>query len=807
MKRIYFLFLFICIVNSAKAAEPLAVFRNDLDSVRDSVNWINETTTVFDSLENNHISQVDSLHPFGLGYKGAFPDNTLGLNLDIEIEARALVSTFGEVQVAFSVLKGDSSIIWDSKYFNNSRLSIWGNMRQGFSIPANLVTKDNVLLIYFWNKEKNTVSFIDDLKISFKELSSKIAFPLMPEIFQKDQFKNRSVWLVNVKYSMQIDTMSNSLLLTTSEGDTILNSIKVLFEFRNNYYEDGYNEPLLLENAKSITFQNIEESIFVQLNYQSDSASCDINLSINNRTGSISIDAVVRFKKDIILSRAAISLGYGLELSRVIKENSEFVVPSDNISYWLKQGAVTFEATGNDFISVRNDGVSSIELFPGKKGLIMNLDNSQDHPAVYFPLMKKSKNAFLDHSAKTYKAGSKIKGELVLKTIEKKQHLLSLLKNPDGYLSSMVWTEHADFSDIRTQRAVMLGSEKIINADSAVAGFVGHGIPVTKSVFYDNPTREKNSLKDKRFKTPSVSIKRSPEFLDLLRQLYKKDFEICLHTPDPFTTKMELAAEAMDFMYNNFKSVNWIDHGYDNSSKSNREDVNCDGLDSTSKYFMGDLFRKFGIKYNWSSYYEDKPVFANTSFNSFFTNPYSGWNEPYAAPEYFRNPKNEALISWRTTFTLDPSDGSLWNYYFDDVRLNDLVQSRGDCILHCYLARVDSTNGFYSFDGNHVVVNPEFDKVLAKLRRYKDENKIWLTTVEKLLDYRLQLENVKIQYLKNDQVAVFNSGESTVRGLSVITESSHISAGEKNIRLKKVGMETIAIFDLAPKEKLILDLR
>ena len=111
------------------------------------------------------------------------------------------------------------------------------------------------------------------------------------------------------------------------------------------------------------------------------------------------------------------------------------------------------------------------------------------------------------------------------------------------------------------------------------------------------------------------------------------------------------------------------------------------------------------------------------------------------------------------------------------------------------------------YEKGEIVINPDFDKVLEKLKRYMDENKIWLTTVEKLLDYRLQLENVKMQYLKNNQVVIYNANVDTVKGLSVVTKSANISAGEKNIRLKKVGEETIAIFDLAPQEKLILDLR
>ncbi|MBK8364110.1 MAG: hypothetical protein IPL24_10655 [Bacteroidetes bacterium] len=44
------------------------------------------------------------------------------------------------------------------------------------------------------------------------------------------------------------------------------------------------------------------------------------------------------------------------------------------------------------------------------------------------------------------------------------------------------------------------------------------------------------------------------------------------------------------------------------------------------------------------------------------------------------------------------------------------MQSKGNCILHCYLARVDSTTGFYSYENGKIVINPDFDKVLAKLR-------------------------------------------------------------------------------------------
>lgn len=109
-----------------------------------------------------------------------------------------------------------------------------------------------------------------------------------------------------------------------------------------------------------------------------------------------------------------------------------------------------------------------------------------------------------------------------------------------------------------------------------------------------------------------------------------------------------------------------------------------------------------------------------------------------------------------------------------------MIWCKVKAIVFCIVIwQVDSTTGFYSYKNGKIVINPDFDKVLAKLKRYMDENKIWLTTVEKLLDYRLQLENVKMQYLKNNQVVIYNANVDTVKGLSVVTKSANISAGEK----------------------------
>lgn len=793
-----------------RADNPIVKYVNNLDDVRDSANWINEKKAVADG---NSFSRMDSTNIYGLGINEPFPESAKGYNLEIVISARTKCNLPGsELGLAFSIKSGDSTITWDSKDIEVRVANQWIHFEKRFKVPANFVTDKNTFLIYPWIKNNNSSVNIDDVIIKFYPLKVDSSYhdPITP-------IPNFNKIIYGQRYNVLIDTFGVNVSILSVSGDTIISSLNNNLSGAQSYYSAGLFNKLNftdLGEIKKIELSGDAMAPSGVVNKKSAESIGDppkdvvkLVIVINDLSGEITFNWKFKSFQDRLISRAALTVYYSVAFNSAIKNNG--VINSNNKvqSFWLKDGEILLDGAKESYLIKSNSNVSSLQLYPSHGVFLVNFFSKEDNPMLYYPLRPNNENLCEDVSSMLLKKDSAIEGSFSLIPLKHGQPLLRKLKNPNGFLSSMVWTEHADFSDIRTQRAVMFGNENIHNADSASGGFVGRGIPITKSVFYDNPSKEKNSVKDKRFPSFSISIKKSPEFLDLLRQLYNKGFEICLHTPDPFTTKKKLAEEAMKFMSDNFKSVNWIDHGYDNSAKSNREDINCDGLNPASKFYMGDLFKKYGIKYAWSSYYEDKPVFSNVTYNSFLTTPYSGWADPFPAPEYFKNLKDRSLTSWRTTFTLDPPDGSLWNYYFSDNRLNDLVQSKGDCILHCYLARVDSSNGFYSFYGNNIVVNEEFDKVLIKLKKYQDENKIWLTTVEKLLDYRLLIENVEIQYLNNDRVAVINKNEKTVKGVSVISTSKNISAGEKNMRLKKDGEETIAIFDLAPKEKLILDLR
>ena len=807
MQKLSILIIFLGIQLLAKGDEPLSILKYDFSSGKKPSHWINENSLRIDTASGIRFSRTDSSNIYGLGYKGPFFQNCLNKSLTVSIQAKVrFASEKSEFGIAMSVANADSTIIWDSKNVQVKKVKEWTDIKFEFQIPGSFVIDQNTFIVYGFNRNGKDICDIYELEISIYEHKSKSFLPAI-SLFSQDKVNTGFLKINDGEiFSLLLDTINNKVKILSSQKDSLISDLVFYIEYLKKQNGKKSNQ-VILDRFDRFSVQGNNNRIKLSLGYDSKVAVLNILIDVDNISGSVNIKSELVFKTDLYLKQAALVLQYNVEVKKVYRHNAEIDSIVFKNEYWLEKEGILFKGNRSDFLTYRNLESSSMQVSTKDNFLLLNLDYELDHPMLHFPLMKKSKSVFINKSTIYYHFGQVLSGSIKIRSVEEDRKMIRVLKNPNGFTSSMVWTEHADFSDLRIQRALNFGSELINSADSATGGFVGNRIPVTKSVFYDNPTNLKNSERDFRFPENSLSIKGSPKFVELLQQLKNKGHEICLHTPDPFTTTRELAQSSMDYMQKNFGSVNWIDHGYDNGTLSNREDIVCSGLDSTSEIYMGDLWRKYDIKYFWNDFYEDSKLYSNTSFHSFFTIPYSGWDDSYPAPEYFRNPINKDFISWRTTFTLDPSDGNLWDYFFSPLRLNDLVKSGGNCILHCYPARVDSTTGFYSYADKTIVVNPEFEIILGRLKVYNSENKIWLTTVKDLLDYRLLLEKIYVEPGKGSSVIVFNNNNVSVEGFSFVCQSDKVFAGEKNMRIKKLGEDFVITIDLAAKEKLVIEVK
>lgn len=805
-KFFFRILLFALILNNAVAQTTLFSISNDLETVSDSNTWINSSTIVKgNAFSGNCYSATDSIRQFGFGYKNSFPIQCRYKNLHIifseYVRANSIQKNF---EIVVSVSIGDSVLFWTSKNISSriKKIQTWVKIQDEIDLPSSITGEGYVLSIYLWNKEAGSLADIDDIKIDFEEKAMPGFLPLG---FHGNV--NNSNWqslTTNPNYSFLFEKNAGQVIILNSKGDTIIGSLALVSEW-------NVNKRMVKKQSWNYHFNFIKDSITGDGNYLTFSVrdyfsenEIKIFAGLNNEL-SFTIHSL--FLRPVSLYRHSILLGYKLPEKEIYNKNTLIDSANFKKEYWLDKEGFKLANERSSVVLYRPKSVSSLQLDVNRKLIIVNLDFAPDHPFLHFPLLRKNKNKFQDHSASIYNKGNSISTTFTFYSVEPNFINARMLTNPYGYLSSFIWTEHADYSDLKIQKAVYLGSEKFNQLNEATGGFLKYSIPVTKSIFYSNPDKVNNSDKSVFFSGLSASYKETPGFRDFLRLLDESGIEICLHTPDHYTSDRKLLSEALDATKGDFFPTTWIDHGYDNSMKSNREDLVCDGFNNKSQWYAADLWKKYGIKYFWSSYFEDSKIFKDYNFNSFFSVPYCGWSEAMPTPLYWRNKTQTGdIIHWKTTDTMDPADGSLWSYYFSDLRLNDLVNNRNNIIIHCYPARVDSTTGFYKINNGIVEVNEEFNKALSKLSLYRMNGKIRLTTIREMLDYRTSLEDITFKILPNGNIQLFNSGKTTIRGVSFSANANEVSAGAKEVVKKYTGNELVFWLDLLPGENVILKL-
>ncbi|MFM9026654.1 MAG: hypothetical protein ACKOQ6_01490, partial [Bacteroidota bacterium] len=253
---------------------------------------------------------------------------------------------------------------------------------------------------------------------------------------------------------------------------------------------------------------------------------------------------------------------------------------------------------------------------------------------------------------------------------------------------------------------------------------------------------------------------------------------------------------------NKFGTRVWIDHGYDNGKKSNREDLVCDGFKEGTSNYVGDILEASGIDYLWNGFFEDSAFYEACRFNSELTVPHPAFEPAYPRPAYWCHAgRTGGLVHFPTTATLDPPDGSMWNYYLGDARLDFLSKSRGTFIGHYYPARIDSSNGFFNWQGAVWTINPEFDKALERISSRRDSGDFWVMDVSNYLDRAIKLDSISSWTDESGVFHVRNDNPLTVNGVTFEIPLEYEPVSEKFIRMKKAGDSRFFWFDMIPKEE------
>ena len=718
------------------------VYSNDFENQQEwNAHWFN-LHIVADSSDHevNHVCLCDTIHEYGFGFgidaRKDFPNQNINCKFGFRFKADA--DTHADIVVSI-----DDSIrnrYWAAyplaNYVNDT--AEWSQAQLEFNLPA-IYTQGSNIKVYVWNKGKERLIF-DDARLEANAILQPSYQPnieaLLDKVFQ----------LISTRVTPIIEYID-------AQGDTIIDPSMAHYDYQ--LYEDESNH--------------------------------------------ITINIKSTFLEDIRLLRLAFVQPLREGKLTVYRRNQQIDSVNFQSSYYLDREGFVVEGNGFAMCTYHNTGISSLQLDVEHGFVCFNIDYWRDHPLIHYPMRSDTSDYFEDISYRNVKAGDIIEGEFKL-YMDAPTDLPRLMPVWDGYQSAFIFTEHADWTDLRTHRAVLFGNEHITRPEDAVGGFCYFNIPVTKSVFYWNPDNITNAeTSHGLFSSPIATIKTDKDFYKLLKSLRKQGFEICLHSPEIYTTIPSEFPQAMRFMRRHFGTVSWIDHGYNNGPDKNREDLVCDGLLPESPQYALDLWRKNGVRYLWNAYYEENRM-ERYNFDGHFVQPFDGFGDALPNRQITTLPNGDKdFLLWSTPSTLEVNEDREWYYYFDSIRLQRLVDNHNVFITHVYPGWSDPHRAFWQFNENGTAVAiPGFNFALSQLAHFRDEKKILPTTIEQYLSYYEKLQNIEYLILDNKTIQLTNNGEA-VKGLTLLCTKPIVVEG-KSIESREVDEGYLVWFDLKKNE-------
>ena len=748
--RFYPRIILFCTAIFAAFLAKAQVYTNDFENRQEwNAPWFNLHIVADSSAtEENYVSICDSIHEYGLGFGinagKDFPNQNVNCKYDFMFKADANTQADIVVSIDDTIRNRYWAAYPLSNYVNDT--TDWSQVQLDLNFPASY-TQGGEIKVYVWNKDQKRL-FFDDARLEINAIPQPSYLP-DNEVLHYKTFKFLGNRFIPV------------LEYINAQGDTVSDPSMAYYDFQL----DGN------ENEDHIT------------------------IKINST-----------FLEDLQLLRLAFILPFPEGQLSVYRRNQHIDTTHFQNSYYLDREGFSITNDSLSLCTYHNMGISSLQLDTDNRYACFNIDYWRDHPLLHYPMRADTSDYFEDISYRNVKAGEVLTGYIDFYN-SVPDELPRLMPVWDGYQSAFIFTEHADWTDIRTHRAVLFGNENITKPEDAIGGFCYFNIPVTKSVFYwnpDNVTNEKTS--NGLFKRPVASIKTDKEFYKLLKTIKKQDFEICLHTPEVYTTLPDEFPKAMRFMRRQFDTKSWIDHGYNNGPDKNREDLVCDGLLPDSPQYAAELWKKNGVRYLWNAYYEENRMESH-NFDGHFVQPFDGFGDALPNRQITTLPNGDKdFLLWSTPSTLEVNEDREWYYYFDSIRLQRLVDNHNVFITHVYPAWSDPHRAFWQYNENgSAVAMPGFNFALSQLAHFRDEKKILPTTIEKYLSYYEKLNSIEYLIIDNKTIQLTNSNEA-IKGLTLLCTKPIVVEG-KAIDFRKVDEGYLVWFDLGRNETVTIRYR
>lgn len=793
LRKIFWLTVLLLTAFSVKGQ----TFRNDFENgytwyppwanIRLEADTLAGDTLLLEQPVANHYCVCPPDQEFGLGFSYAIPDSLNGHNLHLAFAADYSAPASGEL--AISLKRSGQVLLWQSHDLSSFANDSTGWFRASFTLnlPADQL-KGSTLGIFLWNNQQQRI-LIDNASVTLTPWTMPSYLPDIPEAKNGNPKDSPTEW--KAKQETENNTLStfHFQLSTPSDSLPLTGPIGMLTEF-------------ILDGDSVTAYQLFHET--ENGKWKAGNDLLETTLTNTASPSSLTFQLSTSFLQDGRLLRQAIVVPFLDSALVIYRKNSTVDTLLFQPEYYLDREGFKAGEGSRAVISYHQTGISSTQFDATRRVAFFNLDYWRDHPMIHYPLRDTLEDVFEDVSSRQVTEGQEWTHRLELYVGNDLKDMPRITPIPYGYESGIIFTEHADWTDVRTHRAVLFGNEHITKASRATGGFVFYGIPVTKSVFYNNPDQVTNEeASHGAFPGPHATIKTHKDFEKLLKQLQRIGFDICLHTPEQYTTTLGNLKEALDYMQRHFKSVTWIDHGYNNGPSHNREDLVCDGLDSLSGSHAARQWQSHGIKYLWNAYYEENRM-ESWYFNNSLMQPYPGFGDALPNRQVTSLPGHD-FLAWCTPSTLDANADKDWDFYYSEERLQQLVDNHNVHITHIYPAWANPARGFWTYDADSsLVALPGMNRALERIVALRDEHKLLPMTIKTYLDHYGKLLHVNYEIIDSDHIRLQNTGHEDITGLTLLCSAPIRFEDNRYYEFRKSNGAYYIWFDLKADEQVTI---
>lgn len=801
-KRLFWLALFFLVFSSAGNAQRYFIgFEPDEAHAL----WT-DFTPVADSSspQGKYAGLIRADQTYALNINASVPEELVGTNQNWQLTAfiKSEKLSTGALFV-ITVMRADTLVLYHGVRCDDflQHQAQWNNLHYTFMLPADL-SRDIRLKAYIWNREAAEF-LLDSVEIAIHK-SPVISF--LPDLESVDDDSSVYQTLAAGKnFQLQWQAEKQWLRLADSSGAPISRPIVWIVELGRKADSTLWRQTQAWKLKKK-TGDRQQTRLHFEARIEEMTAMLEIVISPKDNHLICEVKTIAN--KPVTLWRNSLVTSFVDSVHAVIRQSGLLDTKSFQSEYYLRNGGVIFGENERTVMMHNSLQLSSSQLNTQKGQLFLNLDLATDHPLLHYPLNPDTLDYFVDLSAATIQKRQCVSGSFSFFFGLESNAVPRFLWVPYGYDAAFVWTEHADWTDIATQRAVNFGRSNLVRPADAVGGFIGYGIPVTRSIFYANPDGIRNrQASDGLFTGFHATLTSDSAFANLMLQLYDEGHEICLHTPEQFTSTPAMLRKALKDMQLRFKSVNWIDHGYNNKAENNRENLCCDGLDPQSPVTARRLWKKYGIRYLWNAWYEEASPWNDFAFDGNFMIPYPGFGDAFPVPMVCRHPSFPEAMLWGTTGTLEAPTDEVWDYLFQPKRMEKLIQNRSVYFAHIYPAWVKEGKGYWKSeaDGNLVAMDG-FNRALKTLQKLREKRLVLPSTVQQIVSHYEGLRQIRVEKISDHSLELFNPSNITIRGMSMAMTGNSVRVnGRKTKNQKNSGDEIIFWFDLRPQERVTID--